>query len=139
MLHSVPVLNHSVRSAARRTLARRSPLAVTIGSRNLAGSSGRQVGDGVDAVPVGANPVVTLSSMPNTLSRREGQILIKHRPSPGPMLSPSQRRDGWKMARRARSKRGSLAEPRALGFARDGPEAIPPRDISAHASSAHQG
>src|SRR5258707_14891822 len=41
MLHRVPVLNHSVASDFSRTAARRSPLAVIAGSRNLAGSRGR--------------------------------------------------------------------------------------------------
>src|SRR5260221_14046722 len=75
MLHSVPVLSHSVRSAARRTLARRSPLAVTSGSRNLAGSSGRQSRHGVDAAGDGSGAVVTTSSISNYLLRREYRTL----------------------------------------------------------------
>src|SRR6266852_6047450 len=41
MLQSVPVLNHSVFKPWSATVARRSPLAVTKGSRNFAASSGR--------------------------------------------------------------------------------------------------
>src|SRR6476469_9012201 len=44
MLQSVPVLTQSVRSAESATLARGSPFAVTSGSRNLSGSSGRVAG-----------------------------------------------------------------------------------------------
>lgn len=43
MLQSVPVLNQSVSSRLRATDARRSPLAVTSGLRNLPGSSGLAV------------------------------------------------------------------------------------------------
>src|SRR4051794_41833917 len=44
MLQSVPVLTQSVRSAGSATVARVSPFAVTSGSRNLSGSSGRVAG-----------------------------------------------------------------------------------------------
>ena len=44
MLQSVPVFTQSVRSAESATVARVSPFAVTSGSRNFSGSSGRVAG-----------------------------------------------------------------------------------------------
>src|SRR4051812_40703060 len=44
MLQSVPVFTQSVRSAESATVARASPFAVTSGSRNFSGSSGRVAG-----------------------------------------------------------------------------------------------
>ena len=55
MLQSVPVLNQSVVNAFKATCARGSPLAVTRGSRNLAGSSGAVAaakGEGMTKAPL---------------------------------------------------------------------------------------
>jgi len=60
-LQSVPVLIQSVSSRSSATDARRSPLAVTFGSRNFAGSSGRAFGSRKGERPFSAGAVAISS------------------------------------------------------------------------------